>query len=577
MSNTNSGLKSVNELLELDFFIPSYQRGYRWSTQQVTDLLSDIWEFHQKERKEDKEYYCLQPIVVSKANDGRYIVIDGQQRLTSLHIIFSSLRELFEPIGKKRFKLEYETRPGSASFLLNLNPKMQNDNIDYFHMYQAYEATNNWFEEKNKTVRYEFLHTLIKENRHNIQVIWYEVDNSTSHIDVFTRLNMGKIPLTNAELIKALFLNGRNVSEETESKYVSLRQREIAHEWDVIEQKLHDEEFWYFLQDTSVHYNNRIEFIFDLIAVKVKSKLIDPFNTFHFFRQELEQASTDDVWYRIKRTYQTLLDWYHNRELFHIVGYLVSTGTSIQELLMESKGKTKSSFQESLREKVKRSLGDSEISDLTYDSDKNALRKVLLLFNVLSILENKDTNLRFQFGRYKKESWDIEHIHSVSSAMPNSKQHIKEWLQEVLNFTTDERLKNRIKEYLSAVPVAWDEFEVIYFEIIKKYSEPKEQWEGASMGKANDDNVDDISNLTLLDSGTNRGYKNAVFPVKRNIIIRKDESGTFIPLCTKNVFLKYYNHNIEQTTFWEKEDRKAYKNKLVSTITNFVEPVEDVN
>ena len=38
-------MKSVSNLLGLKFFIPSYQRGYRWNEQQIEDLLNDINDF----------------------------------------------------------------------------------------------------------------------------------------------------------------------------------------------------------------------------------------------------------------------------------------------------------------------------------------------------------------------------------------------------------------------------------------------------------------------------------------------------------------------------------------------------
>ncbi|HHO42693.1 MAG TPA: DUF262 domain-containing protein, partial [Epsilonproteobacteria bacterium] len=64
-------LKSISELLDKSFYIPSYQRGYRWTKQQVEDLLDDIWEFHQNV---DDGFYCLQPIVV-KENNNKWDVI----------------------------------------------------------------------------------------------------------------------------------------------------------------------------------------------------------------------------------------------------------------------------------------------------------------------------------------------------------------------------------------------------------------------------------------------------------------------------------------------------------------------
>jgi hypothetical protein len=45
MSDTAICLKPVNDLLKESFYVPSYQRGYRWTERQVEDLLNDIWEF----------------------------------------------------------------------------------------------------------------------------------------------------------------------------------------------------------------------------------------------------------------------------------------------------------------------------------------------------------------------------------------------------------------------------------------------------------------------------------------------------------------------------------------------------
>ena len=57
-------LKSIAELQDMAFYIPAYQRGYRWTHQQVKDLLKDILEF--SEKKGNVGIYCLQPLVVVK-------------------------------------------------------------------------------------------------------------------------------------------------------------------------------------------------------------------------------------------------------------------------------------------------------------------------------------------------------------------------------------------------------------------------------------------------------------------------------------------------------------------------------
>ncbi len=78
-------------------------------------------------------------------------------------------------------------------------------------------------------------------------------------------------------------------------------------------------------------------------------------------------------------------------------------------------------------------------------------------------------------------------------------------------------------------------------------------------------NKHNIGNLTLLDSKTNRGYGNAFFPIKRKTIIENDMKGTFIPICTKNLFLKYYSEKATDLQKWTKQDAEDYKNTIVKT------------
>lgn len=210
-------LKTVNELLNENFFIPSFQRGYRWTSEEVKDLLDDLLEFHGKEKSKE-EFYCLQPIVVTPINS-KFSVIDGQQRLTTIYIILSHLEYLMTVLGKKKFTLEFETRKDSGIFL-EKSTRKRDENIDYFHICQALETVENWFALKDGSAQINILHTLTNETGNNVQVIWYEVPNTTENdaIEIFTRINMGKIPLTNAELIKALFLRRANFEEKMKQK-----------------------------------------------------------------------------------------------------------------------------------------------------------------------------------------------------------------------------------------------------------------------------------------------------------------------------------------------------------------------
>jgi hypothetical protein len=78
-----------------------------------------------------------------------------------------------------------------------------------------------------------------------------------------------------------------------------------------------------------------------------------------------------------------------------------------------------------------------------------------------------------------------------------------------------------------------------------------------------------IGNLTLLDAATNRSYGNAIFPVKRKTIIALDKVGRFVPLCTKNVFLKYYSHTVDRMLVWDRPDAEAYAEAILERLTKF--------
>ena len=162
MTANKISLKCIFDLLSYHFIIPSFQRGYRWTQQQVNDLLDDIWEFTQKDEKPKREFYCLQPVVVAPEDAG-YSVIDGQQRLTTIYIILSVLNDIKKIITEENFTLEYKTRKDSEEFLKNIDLSRKEENIDYYHICKAYETIVQWFASKPGAIKLDFLNTLLRE------------------------------------------------------------------------------------------------------------------------------------------------------------------------------------------------------------------------------------------------------------------------------------------------------------------------------------------------------------------------------------------------------------------------------
>lgn len=229
---------AIMELACLDFNIPSYQRGYRWTTRQVKELLEDIEEFS---KNSAKGIYCIQPLVVKK-NGASWDVIDGQQRLTTINIILSCLNQ-------EKYQLRYQTRPKSQAFLSDILNRTEEatENIDYYHMIQARDFVLRWKQNRVEKLTKNFTEVLLNK----VKFIWYDTDTQDP-IEVFTRLNIDKIPLTSAELIKAILLNRSNFQSVENYERVRLLQQDIASKWNDIEAMLQDDEFWFFSMMTQI-------------------------------------------------------------------------------------------------------------------------------------------------------------------------------------------------------------------------------------------------------------------------------------------------------------------------------------
>jgi uncharacterized protein with ParB-like and HNH nuclease domain len=89
----------IKDLESLQFIIPNYQRGYRWTENQITAMITDILG--------SKNSYCLQPIVIKKNDLKYYTVIDGQQRLTTLNLIYDAIDDTFG--NNSFFNISYNT------------------------------------------------------------------------------------------------------------------------------------------------------------------------------------------------------------------------------------------------------------------------------------------------------------------------------------------------------------------------------------------------------------------------------------------------------------------------------------
>lgn len=595
-------LRSIDSLLKEDFFIPDYQRGYRWTETEVSYLLNDIWKFWGDNQNASKEaFYCLQPIAVAPGENG-WVVVDGQQRLTTIHLILTFLEPVLMGRERKNFGLKYQTRADSEAFLNTPDSEKSLDDVDYYHISQAYKTIKTWFQSIGGNVMLNFTTALLNTDKEgkNVKVIWYEINegNADQQIDIFTRLNIGKILLTNAELVKALFLQKSNFDDQQ----ATLKQLQIAAEWDQIERTLQQDEFWHFIYDESHHpikyENNRIEYIFDLMHKRTREH--ESLYTFLEFAKDLGHLSSDAIedrapskpeqcWLEVKRYFLTFEEWYQNRELYHLVGYLVTVGQQINTLKKSGKDLDKGAFKEHLKSLIANKV-PADIDGLDYQrsSDQEKIRKVLLLFNIQTLLVNTGADIRFPFHRYKTENWDIEHIDSQTELTIKSNKARKAWIDDIVEYFTGKSIDNQLsdesidegedltsdKETISLCArltalYRKDIIEDDAFEQLFKDTEAHFK-QGVSSVSARSESMGGIGNLALLDEYTNRSYGNAFFLIKRKRIIENDRVGQFVPICTKNVFLKFYSNQFKEIMYWTEADAKAYANAIKETLTQYL-------
>lgn len=547
------------------FYIPSFQRGYRWGRDEVTRLLDDIYSNGTKN-------YSLQPVVVKRRGDS-FELIDGQQRLTTLFLVYkymntSSSGFLDEP----KFSLVYETREKSEEFLKSIDRGIKEENIDYWFMCDAYETIEDWFNKKDKKSTLTNINKYFDEN---VKIIWYEVNESEDAIALFTRLNIGKIPLTSAELVKAMFLSRDHNSDMDREK-----QEEISLQWDNIEKKLHNNALWYFLTNRSNgKYQTRIDLILDLISGKPTDNK-EKYFTFFYFDDLSQKEKLSEIWKEIQHTFLILKDWYEDHELYHKIGYLIASNTkSLKDIFelskreVEGMGITKKQFKSELNAYIKKSIAIStNYSELSYEkpTDYAKISKLLLLFNVESVRQNGEQTQWFPFEKFKfqksgKVSWSLEHIHAQHSEGMKKQEEWKEWLELhipsiiSLNGENDEMIKE-MKDAYNKQRLERLEFESIQQKVTQKLS-----------AQGNTEYMHSIANLALLNTSDNAALNNSTFDVKRNLIIDMDKKGQYIPFCTRMVFMKYYTPSTgNQLHFWGQQDRIAYLKAINSTLEDYL-------
>ena len=574
--------KKIKEINFSDniYFIPSYQRGYRWDKKQVEELLDDIYEVYVTKQ----ESYCLQPIVVSKIEENKYEIIDGQQRLTTIYILLTRFKRFID----EKFQLDFEVRQNCVDFFKKLDTGIFDySNPDFSHISNAYKVIDSWLNIKKETkidsnIEMNIFQTLLEK----VEVIWYDVEESNREelVKVFTRLNSGKIGLTNAELIKALFLSKANF--ENQSKDIYTHQLDISNKWNQIENALQNDDFWNFINKSENKIATRIDCIFQLIVRNKNIEIKEEFDVFRYYyplyvksKESKDYDFIESNWNEIDLYFSILQDWYSNHEYYHLIGLLIWDGADILILIKEYQESNKTLFVKYLFKEIENRFCNIKVEDLSYPNKQ--IERILVFFNVMEVSRSKINRFPFKQLKLQEIKWSLEHIHPQNALDVKQNEYVQ-WLNDhkkVLNaidFNDDliARTESLIIELEETNAKNLKlQFEDLSREILENLDYKENNSESISkksripFEKLNGEHH--ISNMALLDTKKNSSLGNSAFGVKRKSIIDFELNGFYIPNATKNSFLKYYSDYPKHLNYWTLEDRDEYLFKIQEQM-NFV-------
>lgn len=527
------------------FSIPHYQRGYRWGEKEVSLLLDDLSEFAETGTGDT---YCLQPLVFKRLGDNTYRVVDGQQRLTTIWLLFQALGIC------PQWKIRYDYYLDEQPYLIVPKAEDADDkDINKAFRWEAYDAMQKWFNKHEATTK-DNLHNLLEEKAgKQIVFIKFFVQKDEDEHDVFDRLNNRKIPLASAELIRALFMTSP-ISDNAKM--------EIAKEWELIEDSLRDPKFWQLFisaRDKTV-FPARIGLLFQALSkVSMEEIKRDALAVFHemekaykaYKKKEQKAKFIEDQWEKVLECFWWMRDCRGNGDngdnvvLHNYLGWLTQCSNHSLKTIYQWWQEDKMCFEKRLQQEVANCLRDKETTPLAHFSDwrykqQKKLKEFLLLLNVLHC-NAQNPPIPFRFDAYNAENgWDIEHIHSQTYK------------------PLDDLRDNEIKEFLKIALVGLSPKEQQKIDGVVTFSEKIDLLNKHFESEEPNFDLDGPGNLALLDLSTNRAYKNAWFPVKRRWIIHKSEEGRFIPPCTFNAFMKIYNPSPETLAKWDDSDSGYY-------------------
>ena len=604
------------------YYIASYQRGYKWKSNSVYDqvpvLLLDVYEaFIKSQLTQSHQEYYLQYITVKKTEHSLFEVIDGQQRLTTLTLMFSVLEHFFnqENITKNKQQYlvtyaRYDEESVSIfdkiiSLINNHEDAKTLQEQDKFYMLKAALSIKRFFELLKEDNEENFT-TFLNYIKKSVKLILNIEDEHTSAEEVFANLNDNKVPLTNAYLIKGLLLTkaSRLTSNEASKKHF----KEIIDQRAIMGRLWDEMNAWFSKSDVSLFFfgseYNGMEKMLQLVCFDSKNEDIsvvqkykaffssnevqyeNPYILFNTYHQHIITAQ-DAAKYlnQIEHIYKRLKSWYYDNQFYNLIGYKQVASNykvkskegfsdNIKDLLSNtSNAKVLKSLQDYVIEKVDKT--NEEISTLGYKKYDETFF-LLLAMNVFpqnNASKGNFRNYRFDFYSFIDEQWSLEHVFpqkpdSSNLNIRDDKNWVVDKIQEKLNALSDtdedqitrQNYEALIQEVLANEQVESTKIDFLFEEI---------------------EDADVLGNMALLSSGVNSALSNGFFNTKRKILLRKINAGSFVPKHTIDVFSKMLEVKADvkfdnSLTVWSVNDINAHLESIKENVELMVDQIKEV-
>lgn len=563
----NISLKYVNEFIDetkekVEFAVPDYQRGYKWTTENINELLNDIITL------KDGEEYCLMPIITRRdinAENPQIEIVDGQQRLTTLRLI---INHIFNDDSKCRYSIPQECY----------------NNLDKANIDNAITAIESF---EKKDVLREKLFPSAAEKQSPFYFIWYEIEGEEiDAINTFNRINSWKIPLKESELAKAYIFSAFGPESYAERRIANIK-------WANLEKLVNNADFFSFftIGKTKDQLNEYESAHMDLLLEILSAVRLElPSDKREGYRYPIYKAIVKKSWdgakllAELERIANVMKFIFEDKVSYHLASYFLlkkkdsATQKTVSEIVKLYMNNDSYPSAKVLLDEIKKEsflatadgkaiVNREYVEKLNYweTKDKPVLNDILTLYNICDALKNNALYDFYPTVLHGKQNWTLEHIHAKNER-PKKEEEIKSIIELLYSRFSSENEKKWLNEQKVVFKDGIDSFyDKILYPLLSGVSID------AIRPDINSDDIDDpwyetsIMNLALLPDKENSTFNNSTYLEKIEKLKSFDLS-CYIPKCTLQCFSRNFFSESDVYDVWTEKEGKNYLETIISTI-----------